>query len=569
MKKALQKQGLFHDAEQDFMLWLLEVANFDYKISTFPTSDIKSIPAQRPASLILRHAGLKEVLLLLQVNHLAHPREGVVHTREQLVQTNLLHATVGDKTQVFLEHAGVQAQHATRHGVFGVGVFQLHRLLEQLDDFGLEAVGPQLRVFQLDGVDQVDAEIAVAGLVTQDVLVLLGSAGHLVLTAEGEDLHKADVEEQTFHDAGKHDQRTQQFLVVFQGAGLEGRVAQHVDKRNQEFVLVTDGFDFVVGVEHFALVQAQAFHDVLVGVGVDGFVKSLAQQVLAAFRAGDLAVGAQHDVVGGQAVGGDEEAQVALDDAHFVFGQLAGFPLFDVALHVHFLRHPVVGTLGEVFFPGPFVLERDQLVDVGGAVDDFFVDGIDAAAGVLVVAGGNGRFLYRGIVKAQHVLHSPCLFAGHALWGGRLDLVSGAGQGMRAGAAVGLTGGLFQLHGALAHDADGGTGGGRRVAQRLRQVDQYQAQLAVAVLFRMLRGAAGAAEEGGTHAVLPVCWFGLPKPAAASRLEKSVRLIGPDGCVLQTVPGRRCAIRRFPVSGGSRWRTSTARPGGGGRSSVP
>ncbi|QOD80746.1 hypothetical protein [Chromobacterium haemolyticum] len=39
MKKALQKQGLFHDAEQDFMLWLSKIANFDYKISTFPISD--------------------------------------------------------------------------------------------------------------------------------------------------------------------------------------------------------------------------------------------------------------------------------------------------------------------------------------------------------------------------------------------------------------------------------------------------------------------------------------------------------------------------------------------------
>lgn len=472
---------------------LFSVAFRFCKLMCRSTNNVPSIPAQRPASLILRHAGLKEVLLLLQVNHLAHPREGVVHTREQLVQANLLHATVGNKAQVFLEHAGVQAQHATRHGVFGVGVFQFHRFLEQLDDFGLEAFGPQLRVFQLDGVDQVDTEIAVAGFVTQDVLVLLGSAGHLVLTAQCQDLHEADVEEQAFHDAGKHDQRAQQFLVVFQGAGLEGRVAQYVDERNQEFVLVTDGLDFVVGVEHFAFVQAQAFHDVLVGVGVDGFVKGLTQQVLAAFRAGDLAVGAQHDVVGGQAVGGNEEAQVALDDAHFVFGQLAGFPLFDVALHVYFLRHPVVGTLGEVFFPGPFVLERYQLVDVGGAVDDFLVHGVDAACAV-AVGRGYGRFLYRGVVKAQHVLDSPCLFTGYALWGGWLDLVLGAGQGMRAGAAVGLTGGLFQLHGALAHDADGGAGAGWRVAQRFGQVYQHQAQLAVAVLFRVLCGAAGAAK---------------------------------------------------------------------------
>lgn len=364
--------------------------------------NVKSIPAQRPASLIFSNPRLKEVLFLLQVDHLAHPREGVVDTREQRVQANLLHAAVGDEAQVFLEHAGVQAQHAARHGVFGVGVFQLDGLLEQVHDLGLEAVGPQQRVFQLDGVDQVDAEVAVHGLVAQDVLVLFGGAGHLVLAAQGQDLHEADVEEQAFHDAGEHDQGFEQLLVVFDGAGLEFRVAQHVDERDQEFVLVADGLHFVIGVEHFAFVQAQAFHDVLVGVGVDGFVKGLAQQELAAFRAGDLAIGAQHDVVCGQGIRGDEEAQVALDDAHFVFGQLAGFPLFDVALHVHFLRHPVVGALRQVLFPSPLVLERYQLVDVGRAVDHLLVHHVYAAGAMGVHGGGGGGRGGDGVFEIQH-----------------------------------------------------------------------------------------------------------------------------------------------------------------------
>jgi hypothetical protein len=58
-----------------------------------------------------------------------------------------------------------------------------------------------------------------------------------------------------------------------------------------------------------------------------------------------VAVGAQHDVVGGQRVGGHEEAQVALDDAALVFGQAVRVLLeLDVALHVHFLRHLLPNT---------------------------------------------------------------------------------------------------------------------------------------------------------------------------------------------------------------------------------
>ena len=61
-------------------------------------------------------------------------------------------------------------------------------------------------VLEFDLVDQINAEIAVHGLVTQDVLVLLCSASHLVLAAECQDLGKANIEEQTFHQAGKHNQ---------------------------------------------------------------------------------------------------------------------------------------------------------------------------------------------------------------------------------------------------------------------------------------------------------------------------------------------------------------------------
>src|SRR5438128_11660922 len=49
-----------------------------------------SIPGQRPTRLILNHSRLEEILLLLQIDHLRHPREGVVGLVEQRVDTNLL-----------------------------------------------------------------------------------------------------------------------------------------------------------------------------------------------------------------------------------------------------------------------------------------------------------------------------------------------------------------------------------------------------------------------------------------------------------------------------------------------
>ena len=156
-------------------------------------------------------------------------------------------------------------------------------------------------------------------------------------------------------------------------------IGQRVDERDQELVLVADARDLVIGVEHLALVEPQALDDVLVGVGVDRLLERLAQQVLPALRRGDVAVGAEHDVVRRQRVRRDEEAEVALDEAPLVLGQpVRVLPQRDVAAHLDFLRHPVIGARGEVLLPRPLVLERHQLVDVGLAVDDALVGDVDA-----------------------------------------------------------------------------------------------------------------------------------------------------------------------------------------------
>ena len=165
------------------------------------------VPRQGTARLVFNDAGLEEIAFFLQVNHFAHPWEGVLFVGEEGFQANLRGTAVGDVAQVAFEHGGVQAEHTARHGVFGVTVFQFNGFQKQRIDFGFELSGPQLGVFEFDLVDQVDTEVAVHGFVAQDVLVLLGSAGHLVLTAQGQNLGETHVEEQAFHEASKHDQR--------------------------------------------------------------------------------------------------------------------------------------------------------------------------------------------------------------------------------------------------------------------------------------------------------------------------------------------------------------------------
>jgi len=74
----------------------------------------------------------------------------------------------------------------------------------------------------------------------------------------------------------------------------------------------------MVGIEDLAFVQPERLDDVLVGVRVDRLFERLAQQELPALRSRDVAVGSQHDIVGGERVGGHEEAEVALDQPALV-----------------------------------------------------------------------------------------------------------------------------------------------------------------------------------------------------------------------------------------------------------
>src|SRR5690606_1674555 len=191
-----------------------------------------------------------------------------------------------------------------------------------------------------------------------------------------------------------------------------------------------------------AFIHAQRFDAVLIGVGVDRLFEGLAQDVLAALGVGDQAVHGQHEVVGDQAVGGGEEAEVALDDAALVLGEaVRALPQGDVGVHVHFLRHPVVGATIQIFLPGPVVLEGYELVEVGAGVDHLLVADVNA-----------GGFAFEfGEAFANVELVERLLGAGDGS-----GVVSGDGTGFFDGAG----GFVVQLGGVLLRGLCGS--GGRR-----------------------------------------------------------------------------------------------------------
>src|SRR5687768_7775614 len=81
------------------------------------------VPAEAGGLLVIRDPALEEVLLLAEVDRLAHPRERVL--RHVLAgQPDPLQPPVGDVPDVLLEQLRVQAKHAVREAVPRVGLLK-------------------------------------------------------------------------------------------------------------------------------------------------------------------------------------------------------------------------------------------------------------------------------------------------------------------------------------------------------------------------------------------------------------------------------------------------------------
>src|SRR5690606_39583661 len=88
------------------------------------------IPRQRRRGLVLHHRRLEEVLLLPEIDRLAHPRERVARPEPHL-EADPLEPPVRDVPDVVTEETRVEPLDAARETVLCVGDLQLHRRLDR------------------------------------------------------------------------------------------------------------------------------------------------------------------------------------------------------------------------------------------------------------------------------------------------------------------------------------------------------------------------------------------------------------------------------------------------------
>ena len=109
----------------------------------------------------------------------------------------------------------------------------------------------------------------------------------------------------------------------------------------------------------------------------------LIQKKLMALQGRGVAATAQPNIVGAQRFADHRITKVGFDDAAFFFGQsVRAIPQCVVTQHVDFLKHPVIGTIGQAFLSKPLVLEGPKPIDASFAVNDVFVRSIHTPSNV-------------------------------------------------------------------------------------------------------------------------------------------------------------------------------------------
>src|SRR5690606_37944813 len=87
-------------------------------------------------------------------------------------EADALEAAVGDVLGVLAKHRRCEAHQSGGQHFLSVGGFQLDGVVDELNNPLLKPGRPNFRVFRLDAVDEIDAEVEVDRLIPQDVLKL-------------------------------------------------------------------------------------------------------------------------------------------------------------------------------------------------------------------------------------------------------------------------------------------------------------------------------------------------------------------------------------------------------------
>ena len=122
---------------------------------------------------------------------------------------------------------------------------------DHVGDARLEFLGPDLGLFVLDAVDEVDAEVEVLGLITHDVLNLFCAPRELVLALETKHHRKRTVEKNPFHNERKNTEIFEKFLVTFKCSSFEIFIKNTIIEIQNETCLVVDCITFAIHVENF------------------------------------------------------------------------------------------------------------------------------------------------------------------------------------------------------------------------------------------------------------------------------------------------------------------------------
>ena len=152
---------------------------------------------------------------------------------------------------------------------------------------------------------------------------------------------------------------------VFLSFGGKRRIKHGFRHFNHKLILQLNARNIIVHRVNLVRIQSERITTINKRIRVHRLLIRLAKQILPALGIRNMLVNSENDIVRGQAFRGGKKAHIPKNNPSLVLAKNGGtLPLFNIFLHIHLFRRPVVRDARLVVRPSPLILHRKNLIRV-------------------------------------------------------------------------------------------------------------------------------------------------------------------------------------------------------------
>lgn len=172
--------------------------------------------------LILSHFSFEEILLLFEIDRFGKPREWVfnIAARERL-EVAIDEAAIRNVVDVLLKLCDREADRVDGQAIANELFLKANPFSHGLAEIFLELGSHDLRVLHDKGVEEIEEDVDMIGLVAQGIAEHLANPREFILTVKAQYHAEEPIKLGALHDLAKHEDVLSESLLVFENGEVD------------------------------------------------------------------------------------------------------------------------------------------------------------------------------------------------------------------------------------------------------------------------------------------------------------------------------------------------------------